>query len=147
MALNFTKHRIATQMSNNFSAEYRIYYEDTDAGGVVYYANYLKFFERARTEFLRVLGISQSDLATKENLVFVVRKCEIEYLTPARLDDLITVSVAIKEIRGASILMYQEIKKSDQILSHLSVEIVCVAANSFKTKRIPNSIKSSFRHC
>ncbi len=131
-------------MSNNFSAEYRIYYEDTDAGGVVYYANYLKFFERARTEFLRKLGISQSDLATKENLVFVVRKCEIEYLTPARLDDLVTVSVAVTETRAASISMYQEIKKSDKILSRLNVEIVCVTADDFRPKKIPQNLKNLF---
>ena len=87
-------------MTHNFT--YRIYYEDTDAGGVVYYANYLKFFERARTDFLRTLEISQSDLAQKENLVFVVRKCEIDYLTPARLDDLVNVSVKIKEITSST---------------------------------------------
>ncbi len=124
---------------NNFSASYRVYYEDTDAGGVVYYANYLKFFERARTDFLRTLNISQAELIIKENLVFVVRKCEIEYLSPARLDDLIEVSVAVKEIRAASILMQQEIKRADKILSKLLVEIVCVTANDFKPKKIPAS--------
>ena len=122
---------------NNFSASYRVYYEDTDAGGVVYYANYLKFFERARTDFLRSLNISQAELITKENLVFVVRKCEIEYLSPAKLDDLIEVSVIVKEKRAASILMQQEIKRADKILSKLLVEIVCVAANDFKPKKIP----------
>ena len=131
-------------MSSNFSIQYRIYYEDTDAGGVVYYANYLKFFERARTEFLRALNISQSDLATKENLLFVVRRCEIDYLTAARLDDLISVDVEITEIRGASISMYQEIKKSIQLLSRVNVEIVCVAADSFRPKKIPENIKNLF---
>jgi acyl-CoA thioester hydrolase len=131
-------------MSSNFSIQYRVYYEDTDAGGVVYYANYLKFFERARTEFLRALNISQSDLATKENLLFVVRRCEIDYLTAARLDDLISVDVEITEIRGASISMYQEIKKSIQLLSRVNVEIVCVAADSFRPKKIPENIKNLF---
>lgn len=126
----------------NFS--YRIYYEDTDSGGVVYYANYLKFFERARTDFLRLIGISQSELASKENLVFVVRRCEIDYLTPAKLDDLISVSVLVKEINAASISMQQEIKIGDKVLSRLNVEIVCVAADNFKPKRIPDSIKTSF---
>lgn len=124
---------------NNF--KYRIYYEDTDAGGVVYYANYLKFFERARTDFLRALNISQSDLAEKENLVFVVRKCEIEYISPAKLDDLINVSVLVKEMRATSIVMTQEITKSDQLSSRLNVEIVCVSADGFKPKRIPQNIK------
>lgn len=122
---------------NNFSANYRVYYEDTDAGGVVYYANYLKFFERGRTDFLRSLNISQAELITKENLVFVVKKCEIEYLRPAKLDDLIEVSVTVKEIRAASIIMEQEIKRANQILSKLLVEIVCVAADNFKPKKIP----------
>ena len=88
------KHRTVLLMLNNFS--YRVYYEDTDAGGVVYYANYLKFFERARTDFLRTLGISQSDLATKEGLVFVVRKCVIDYISPAKLDNILEVSVEVK---------------------------------------------------
>jgi len=127
-------------MLNNFCAQYRIYYEDTDAGGVVYYANYLKFFERARSDFLRALKISQSDLAQKENLVFVVRKCEIDYVSPAKLDDLVEVSVEIKEIRAASISMFQEIKKSNKTLSRLNVEIVCVCAKSFKPKKIPKNL-------
>jgi len=129
-------------MLNNFS--YRVYYEDTDAGGVVYYANYLKFFERARTDFLRTLEISQSDLATKENLVFVVRKCEIEYVSPARLDDVLDVSVEVKKISAASIEMYQEAKKSGAISSRLNVEIVCVDSVSFKPKKIPENIKNLF---
>jgi acyl-CoA thioester hydrolase len=129
-------------MLNNFS--YRIYYEDTDAGGVVYYANYLKFFERARTDFLRARNISQSELSEKENLLFVVRKCEIEYLVSAKLDDLIEVSVEVKNISAASILMYQEIKKSSQLLSRLNVEIVCIDSVSFKPKKIPLNIKASF---
>ncbi|MBU6140256.1 MAG: tol-pal system-associated acyl-CoA thioesterase [Proteobacteria bacterium] len=129
-------------MLNKFS--YRIYYEDTDAGGVVYYANYLKFFERARTDFLRALGISQSDLVNKENLVFVVRKCAIEYVSPAKLDDVLEVSVAIKNISAASILMQQEATKSGVTSSRLEVEIVCVDRVSFKPKKIPQEIKLLF---
>ncbi len=124
-------------MLNNFSANYRVYYEDTDAGGVVYYANYLKFFERARTDFLRARGIFQSNLAKTQNLAFVVRKCEIEYLSPARLDDLIEVSVLIKEKRAASILMAQEISRDGKILSRLNVEIVCVSADELRPKKLP----------
>ena len=126
----------------NQTFPYRIYYEDTDAGGVVYYANYLKFFERARTDFLRVLKISQSELAAKENLIFVVKRCEIDYISPAKLDDLIEVSVEVTEVRPASIVMQQEIKKSDKILSRLKVEIVCVAADNFKPNKIPQLIKT-----
>jgi len=131
-------------MLNNFS--YRVYYEDTDAGGVVYYANYLKFFERARTDFLRTLGISQSDLATKEGLVFVVRKCVIDYISPAKLDDVLEVLTEVKNISAATILMRQEATKFGVILSRLEVEIVCVDSLSFKPKKIPKTISELLRH-
>ncbi len=127
---------------NNFS--YRVYYEDTDAGGVVYYANYLKFFERARTDFLRSLGIAQAELAEKENVIFVVRKCEIEYISPAKLDDVLEVSVEMKEISAASILMYQEAKRSGTVSSRLNVEVVCVDSKSLKPKRISDNVKNLF---
>ncbi len=130
-------------MSNLHNFQYRIYYEDTDAGGIVYYANYLKFFERARTDFLRSQNISQSDLKQKENLLFVVRKCNIEYLSPARLDDIINVSVATKEIRSASIIFHQEIKRNDVILTRLEVEIVCIESDNSKPKKIPEYIKTT----
>ncbi len=123
---------------------YRIYYEDTDAGGIVYYANYLKFFERARTDFLRALGISQFELVKQEKLMFVVRKCEIEYSIPARLDDLIEVSVLVKQIRGSSILIYQEAKKSKKTLTRLQVELVCVDSEALRPKKIPQNIKNLF---
>jgi acyl-CoA thioester hydrolase len=129
-------------MLNKFSVKYHVYYEDTDSGGVVYYANYLKFFERARTDFLRSLGILQSQLSKQENLVFVVRRCEIEYLAAAKLDDVLEVSVIIKKISAASILIKQEIKKSDVVSSLLNIEIVCVNSISFKPKKIPENIRS-----
>ena len=129
-------------MLNSFS--YRVYYEDTDAGGVVYYANYLKFFERARTDFLREIGNSQSDLATKKGLVFVVRKCVIDYISPAKLDDILEVSVAVKNISAAAILIRQEAIKSGMASSNLEVEIVCVDSVSFKPKKIPQEIKILF---
>ena len=138
------KHRTVPLMLNNFS--YRVYYEDTDAGGVVYYANYLKFFERARTDFLRTLGISQSDLATKEGLVFVVRKCVIDYISPAKLDNILEVSVEVKNISAATILMRQEATKFGVISSRLEVEIVCVDNLSFKPKKIPQTISGLLRH-
>lgn len=130
-------------MSNKFSAKYRVYYEDTDAGGIVYYANYLKFFERARTDFLRNLNIVQSELAATENVIFVVRKCEIEYLTPARMDDLIEVFVEVKKINPASIVMFQEIKKSDKLVSTLTVQIACVSADKIQPTKIPSNISEA----
>ncbi len=126
---------------NNFSKKYRIYYEDTDSGGVVYYANYLKFYERARTDFLREINISQTKLSNEENLVFVVKRCEINYLKPAKLDDLIEVFVEIKEIKPASIKMSQKIMIDEKTLSQLEVEIVCVDKDIFRPKKIPQKLQ------
>lgn len=125
---------------NEFAASYRIYYEDTDLGGVVYYANYLKFFERARTDFLREKGVVQSKLAAEINIMFAVRNCQIDYVKPAKMDDLIEVSVEIIEIGKVSLKMKQEIKLDDMVLCKMTVEIVCVNSANFKPTRIPASI-------
>lgn len=124
--------------------QYRVYYEDTDAGGVVYYANYLKFFERARTDFLRSQNISQSELVKNSALVFVVRNCQIEYLKPARMDDLISVFVEVVEIGNLSIKLRQEIKLQEKVLCVMNVEIVCVGADNFRPKKIPPEIAKCF---
>ncbi len=129
--------------SNNFSAQYRVYYEDTDAGGVVYYANYLKFFERARTDFLRARNISQSDLLVREKIAFVVRSCKLDYLRPAKLDDLVDVSVEVVKIGAASIAMRQEMKRGAELLNVLDVEIVSVDAQSFRPKKIPAAVMTA----
>ena len=125
---------------NSDQFNYRIYYEDTDAGGVVYYANYLKFFERARTDFLRNIGISQALLAQMENIIFVVKRCAIEYQYPARLDDEITVSVKVKEIHKVSLTMTQEIRKSAQPIAQLEVQIVCLNQQNFKPTKLPQKL-------
>src|SRR5699024_2900175 len=91
-----------------FQMDIRVYYEDTDTGGVVYYANYLKFFERARTEWLRSLGLNQIKLANEENILFVVKCADISYSKPARLDDLINIHTTINEIRASSIMFEQK---------------------------------------
>lgn len=127
-------------MSNKFS--YRIYYEDTDAGGVVYYANYLKFFERARTDYLRALGIDQSQLLDKKKCCFVVRRCEIDYIKSAKLDDLIEVDVVISTLNGATIVMDQTICKNNTVLSKLKVDIIFVNAENFRPKRIGDDLKN-----
>jgi acyl-CoA thioester hydrolase len=125
---------------SEFSTSYRIYYEDTDAGGVVYYANYLKFFERARTDYLRSKDIVQSTLAKESGIAFVVRDCHAQYLKPARMDDLIDVSVEIVEFGKLSLKMKQEITLKGVILNKMEVEIVCVNAQSFRPTKIPSSI-------
>lgn len=126
----------------NFSKKYRIYYEDTDAQGVVYYANYLKFFERARTDFLREKEILQTELKKSQNLQFVVRKCEIEYFSPARLDDLIEISVEIEKIGFTSLTMRQKAFLDEKILCESKVEIVAVDCLDFKPKRIGEDLKN-----
>jgi acyl-CoA thioester hydrolase len=113
----------------------RIYYEDTDSGGVVYYANYLKFAERARTELLREKSIEQNKL----DGYFVVRRVETDFISPAKLDDLIAVHTQISEIKGASLIMNQEIKLDDKLLVKLTVQIVWVDKN-FKPAKIPKDV-------
>jgi len=127
---------------NNF--KYRIYFEDTDAGGIVYYANYLKFYERARTDFLRNKGISQQKLFAEENVGFIVRRCEVEYISPARLDDEIEVSVVIKEVSFATIKIYQEIKIDKKILSTIYVDLVCVDSKILKPRKLSENLKKLF---
>lgn len=133
------KPQIVMLMLNKFS--YRVYYEDTDAGGVVYYANYLKFYERARTDLLRSLGIDQSQLLQEKQCCFVVRKCEIEYIKPAKLDDLIDVDVKISKLNGPRIVMDQTISKNNEPLSKLKVDIIFVNSENFRPKRISDDLK------
>jgi acyl-CoA thioester hydrolase len=131
-------------MSSRFSEKFRVYYEDTDAGGIVYHANYLAFFERARTDFLRDLNIHQSDLVKNEKVIFVVRRCEIDYLSPARLDDLIEVSAEVTKISATSLIMHQEMKKDDKLLAAMDVVIVCIDSENFRPKKIPENVKNLF---
>ena len=128
-------------MSKKYSVSYRVYYEDTDAQRVMYYANYLKFAERARTDFLRDLKITQADLMQKENLIFVVKKCTIDYIAPALLDDLIEVSVEVKSISNSSMVLLQNFIKDKKTLTTIEVVIVCVDAVTIRPKRIPENIK------
>src|ERR1700742_3787402 len=96
-------------MSKVFEHSFRVYYEDTDTGGIVYYANYLKFAERARTEVLRDLGITQRILMDEEGVAFAVRRCEVDYLVPARLDDELEVRTALRALGAASLDLDQAI--------------------------------------
>ncbi len=125
-------------MTSKFSL--RVYYEDTDSGGVVYYANYLKFAERARTEALRTAGINQSMLAETDGILFVVRHVEMDLLKPARLDDMLDIVTKIEEISGPTILMSQDISCGDKVLSKVKVKVVCVSAQ-LKPMRLPDNIK------
>ena len=118
----------------------RVYWEDTDAGGVVYYANYLKFLERARSEWLRALGFEQDELRDRAGLVFVVRRVEIDYLAPARFNDALEVSVELAAQGRVSIEVAQTIRRGPTGLASAHVKLACVEASSFKPARIPASI-------
>lgn len=115
----------------------RVYWEDTDAGGVVYYANYLKFFERARTEWLRALGQQQSTLQAESDCIFVVAEVHLRYLAAARLDDLITVTVKVVEQGKASLQLEQQAWRDQTLLAEGRVRVGCVSASTLKPRRIP----------
>lgn len=123
----------------NHTLPIRVYYEDTDAGGVVYYANYLKFAERARTEALRLAGIDQSELIKTHQIAFVVRHCEIEFLKPARLDDLLTIETILHDIGKVSIEMRQTVRRGDETLASLAVKLAVIDAD-FKISRLPDVV-------
>lgn len=125
---------------SDFSFPVRVYYEDTDAGGVVYHANYLKFFERARTELLRHLGFSQPELRSIQKVIFVVRSLQIKYLQPAVFDELLQVQTHVTQ-KGRSAMMFdQSLQRGEQTLTRASVEVVCVSTETFKPVAIPSSI-------
>ena len=119
---------------NNISHNIRVYYEDTDSGGVVYYANYLKFAERARTEALRQAGLEQSTLMRDHDVAFVVRRCVCEFIKPAMLDDLLTVHTTLHDISRVSITMHQSIVRGDVVLFTLEVKLAVVSAQKTLAK-------------
>ena len=123
-----------------FQFHLRVYWEDTDAGGVVFYANYLKFFERARTEWLRGLGFSQQALKTDTGAMFVVSQTGVRYLRPTRLDDELRITVALREAGRASMLVAQQAWRGDELVADGEIRIGCVDHISFKPIRIPAPI-------
>lgn len=120
----------------------RVYYEDTDSGGVVYYANYLKFMERARTEWLRARGVEQDALSHERRLVFAVRALSVDYHRPARFNDLLAVSSRVVEVRGASILFEQTVQRdpSAEVLCDARVRVACIDADTFRVRRLPGRL-------
>lgn len=120
----------------------RVYYEDTDTGGVVYYANYLKFFERARTEWLRRLGVNQSELAAREQLIFVVKDVELHYRKPARLDDLLVVHSAIARLGPASIRFRQSVMRGGELLCEGVIQVCCVRAQDHRPAAFTRELRS-----
>jgi len=119
----------------------RVYFEDTDSGGVVYHANYLKFMERARTEWLRSLGLNQIKLKQEDKVMFVVRKIDIQYKIPARFDDELVVQTDRVKNTDFTIILKQNILRSKQVITEGKVEIVCINSDLFKPVRIPKMVK------
>lgn len=123
-----------------FVVPVRVYYEDTDAGGVVYYANYLRFMERARTEWLRSLGFEQDELARREDVLFAVRAAVVEFIKPARFNELLDVTVEIKKRGHASITFDQHIRRGVELLCRGEVRVACLTVAGFAPRALPASL-------
>ena len=135
----------AQNVAQHFSHGCRVYFEDTDAGGIVYYVNYLKFMERARTERLRSLGFAQSQLA-EEGLLFVVHSVSARYLAPAKLDDQLLVSAEVIELNRASLRFRQQVRRvaDGVVLCEGQFLVACVRADNFKPRAIPEALRAAF---
>ena len=125
-------------------SKYRVYYEDTDAGGVVYYANYLKFAERGRTELLRDAGFENSSLRDDHNIGFVVRSLHANYFKPARLDDLLAIQTTVETVKNGSFTMKQSIFCHNVLLFSLEVTLACIGQD-FRPTRIPEDVRRALR--
>jgi acyl-CoA thioester hydrolase len=119
----------------------RVYYEDTDFSGFAYHGSYIRFMERGRTELVRSLSVSQTDLFERERFAFVVRKMSIDFLTPARMDDLLTVTTEVLEVRGATMLLAQKVQRGDETL--VTAEVLIAATREGRATRIPDALRQA----
>jgi acyl-CoA thioester hydrolase len=124
-----------------YSFPVRVYFENTDAGGVVYHSEYLKFLERARTEWLRHLGFDHQALAKNHRVVFVVTSAAIDFTRPARLDDTVAVSVRLESLGKVRCVFVQEIRRDDEVLVSAKVTVACVTGENFKPVEIPEALR------
>ena len=124
-----------------FSWPVRVYFQDTDAGGVVYHASYVNFLERSRTEWLRTFGYSNAGLMKELGVVFVVRSLKLDYLKPALLDDLVTVTSQVKEIGRSRLNVQQAVLRDEEVLVEGEVHLVCVDVNTFKPVSMPDALR------
>jgi len=131
-----------------FTWPIRVYYEDTDAGGVVFYANYLKYMERARTEWLRSLGFEQDQLMVDPGIMFAVRRTEVDYLRPARFNEQLMITLGLQELGRASLTFNQEVRRlaDDLILCRGLIKVACIEAGSFRPVPLPPAIKELIPH-
>ena len=120
-----------------FSWNLRVYFEDTDAGGIVYYANFLKFFERCRTEWLRALGVEQVRLAQRSQLQFVVAQLAVDYIRPARLDDQLTVTARVGEQARSYLVFEQRVLRATELLARAKVKVACIDTTRLAPARLP----------
>jgi acyl-CoA thioester hydrolase len=133
---------------NVFVWPVRVYYEDTDSGGIVYHANYLKFMERGRTEWLRSLGFDQSRLNKELGIIFVVRSIEIEYEKPAQFDDTLEIATRVMACRGASLLFHQAVRRIEPepaSLAEAQVKVACLDAHALRPRPIPDPIRTEIK--
>ena len=128
-------------MSNEFIHEVKVYYEDTDSGGVVYYSNYLKFLERARTEMINSIGLSNKKLLEEHKTLIIVKSCNVEYLSPSKLEDRLQIYSSIESINKASFVMIQNIKKDDNLIVKAKLKLVTVNHEGRPIK-IPSVLKN-----
>lgn len=137
------------ETNTDFVWPVRVYYEDTDTGGVVFYANYLKFFERARTEWLRRAGIGQQELSQTHRVMFVVKSTEVDYHAPAKLDDELKLSVVVERLGRASVQFLQEAWRATatgkQLLTTGRIKVGCVNSDTFRPGPIPNEVMARIR--
>ena len=134
-----------TTPTQAFTWPVRVYVEDTDFGGVVFYANYLKYMERARTELLRSLGITQQSMVSERSVIFVVTGVEVEYRLPARMDEELTVTAQVEKMGRASIKFIQEVRRGDDVLVSGRIGIACVGVDSMRPQPIPGDMLAVMR--
>ncbi|WP_025601526.1 tol-pal system-associated acyl-CoA thioesterase [Burkholderia sp. WSM2230] len=141
--MNMTTSQPGTEIGHTW--DIRVYYEDTDAGGIVFYANYLKFFERARTEWLRACGVDQNRLADETGAIFIVRSTAVDYRAPARLDDIVKVVSRIERLGKASVDFAQEAWRGGTLLASGSIRIGCVERTALRPAAIPPPVLAALR--
>ena len=134
--------RPAAVPASAFSLGVRVYYQDTDAGGVVFHAAYLHYFERARTEWLRQLGFDIARMVQTERLMFIVRSLRIAYAKPAVLDDALGVTVGVEHLGRAQFTLHQQVCRADEVLVEGSVNLACVAVDTLRPLRVPEALRA-----
>ena len=136
--------REKSSQSSEFVLPVRVYIEDTDAGGIVYYVNYLKFMERARTEYMRSLEYQHYALA-EENFQFVVHSCQISYRRPARIDDALEVSARLTHLGRATLVFTQSVKRDGELLCEAQIKVACVSADGIRPRPLPTPLYERFK--